>query len=638
MDLFLSDALDLAPGQAVPPGIVDAEEGSLDALCLLRSGQVRESLAFGKAWHAAVGVLPSRQAFWEFNALNRDLAAALSKFSPIRLWPHAQTSLKNAREAHASLLESLSSDDDGSRARDLLRAKFADRFGSPLQPRGENVVDDYARAVLHPEALRVVGLADSGCERVDDYYERSRSLAAGLGLPDANPLSGNVLAPTASQCGAERSPTVVEQLRHAVFSDVCLWRRSVGRGALVLLEEGKSRVRVPRGLPIPPIRVSSSLLRAALPASQCPFGKYFVESESPTSVPDTIPMFVLSSNEVEMIKGCENFVVIGASPQLDSECVTSVSRSLGGIFVPAPTYWSPSEPSWAAKLYDRIMGDALSAGSSSQQVRYLSFMASYAAVRSLGDRVFRVDGRPRPEPESEVLIVDTRANVMSVLGLLVTLDNLRCSEWSVTVVCSSRNIEFMRAHIEPQVPGVRFELLPAEFEEMSVEAYSDLMKSSLLWESPLRGSERVLLVQDDGVLVRPGLEAMEDVMRADYVGAPWSDADFNAEVKSWTKGGMVGNGGLSLRRTAEMRRIAADPVAGRASRRLYAGGLHTVPEDVFFAHHVTRPVDVAAAQRFAMEQRVSERPLGFHKPWPYHKPEVIRDLFSQALEDAAARS
>jgi hypothetical protein len=153
------------------------------------------------------------------------------------------------------------------------------------------------------------------------------------------------------------------------------------------------------------------------------------------------------------------------------------------------------------------------------------------------------------------------------------------------------------------------------------------------------------MVQDDGVLARPGLDADGSPFlseRCAYMGAPWAEHPSNAELQRLVPT-LVGNGGLSLRRPAVLHRICACASYAQQGRTLFNGGLQPIPEDVFFASVLSRAgpgllCDASLAQAFAFEERAPLlQVLGFHKPWPYLPLDVVRAMLVSMLKDARAR-
>jgi hypothetical protein len=328
-------------------------------------------------------------------------------------------------------------------------------------------------------------------------------------------------------------------------------------------------------------------------------------------------------------------------------------------------YWMPPPhahgSSWAAPLAAAMWRAQLarrcpytSNAPVDGELVFQQFVARYAAVRELPRRRFQLAGRGRTAKLGDVVLVDSRPNVWSVLSELVTLDNLRPGAWGLTVFCSARNADFMREalmpHVEHDGGQPRFVPLPElDVEPFDLEAYNRLLKSETFW-ARLEQAEpatdgRALLVQDDGMLVRRGLEDVPELMarECEYVGAPWADAEQNKELRELLGGDgsrLVGNGGLSLRSVPAMRRICRERAA--EGRRLFFHRLQPVPEDVFVAKEARTPT-AAEAARFAWEQRpppassASGPALGFHKPWGYHAASVVAGFMQAALAEAELR-
>ena len=165
-----------------------------------------------------------------------------------------------------------------------------------------------------------------------------------------------------------------------------------------------------------------------------------------------------------------------------------------------------------------------------------------------------------------------------------------------------------------------------------MEVYNRLMKSSAFWRSV--PASHVLTVQDDGLLVRSGFDAHAG-MAYDYVGAPWREDAF---LRKATRGNMVGNGGLSFRRVAEMERVCADAeVCGESTVVYPRAPSLSVPEDVFFSSALppggVAPREVAAG--FSAEQEwPAAGPLGYHQFWRYFKVPFTERAFASLLPAA----
>ena len=154
------------------------------------------------------------------------------------------------------------------------------------------------------------------------------------------------------------------------------------------------------------------------------------------------------------------------------------------------------------------------------------------------------------------------------------------------------------------------------------------MKDELTWLQLLGGTyQYCLTIQDDGMLIRPGMEAQFMEQGYDYVGAPWSKNQLL--IDAGVDDNMVGNGGLSLRNIDVMLDICKCERA--RGNTLFNNDMQPIPEDVFFVSAIKKrggkmPTFVQAT-RFAIEQTYCEEALGFHKPWPYIDMKVLQNFF-----------
>lgn len=233
---------------------------------------------------------------------------------------------------------------------------------------------------------------------------------------------------------------------------------------------------------------------------------------------------------------------------------------------------------------------------------------------------------PSAGAKNAVVVVDTRDNVLSIMSMLVTFSNLRQNHWSAVVVCESRNVPFYRQHLGQDVEFVH----DFDLSRFSLDKYNALLKSDKFWRTFAARYERVLIIQDDGMLIRPGLEDAP-YFDCDFVGAPWHPAYPGNDVMFVSTGGkMVGNGGLSLRKPSVMEKVCARHAD--QARILRMDLLQQEAEDTFFARLVPNPATTEMAAKFSSEEILNETSLGFHKLWMYHSHQKTEDFFNGVLE------
>lgn len=259
------------------------------------------------------------------------------------------------------------------------------------------------------------------------------------------------------------------------------------------------------------------------------------------------------------------------------------------------------------------------------------FLVLFLAQNALSLAVYRpgAAGGEHDGAGNTVLAIDNRRDPGTVLSVAATLCNLKPG-WRVCVFCTPENADWMRERLAFAGADVR---VMANFPTRNffIEQYNRLLKSQAFWDSV--PGERVLTVQNDGLLIRPGLED-HDAFAYDYAGAPWREHPYLARA---TGGNLVGNGGLSVRNVAAMRRCVAEHRAERL--HVYdMSPLMSQAEDCFFASHLPRarvcPRDAAA--RFALEQDASAtlRPLGVHAFWRYQTVDTTVRVFEMALQES----
>jgi hypothetical protein len=218
------------------------------------------------------------------------------------------------------------------------------------------------------------------------------------------------------------------------------------------------------------------------------------------------------------------------------------------------------------------------------------------------------------------LLVDNRKNMLSVWSLQMTMMNLP-SNWQVCICTSDNSINFYKKYF-PDAMFVKHELMNTKF---GIETYNKLLKDAELWNQLLvKGFKKCLVCQDDGMLIKPGIERF---MEYDYTGSPWMR---NNVVANLPLTNLVGNGGLSLRSIYHMHEICK--LTDSCKNDLFNNSLSPIPEDVFFSIEIVKnggkvPTEKEASI-FAIEQVFNKDAIGFHKCWAYISMSLLESFFS----------
>ena len=263
-----------------------------------------------------------------------------------------------------------------------------------------------------------------------------------------------------------------------------------------------------------------------------------------------------------------------------------------------------------ADCFELLCGAEMGRGS--VPVGILRCMVELHKLLENSEKDFLEIKRTRP-PDFCVVLIDNRPNMLSVLSTKITLANLKPGMWDLVVFTSAAATDFYRRHFS-RAHVLNHPMLEGLF---NIETYNRLMKNSTIWEA--LAYKKCLLVQDDGMLIRPGVEDL--FLDYDYVGAPWPPGSHL--VAAGVGKDFIGNGGLSVRDVDAMLEITRTCL--HEKMRLFNSAMQPVPEDVYFSAALEkrggRFPSRALAQRFAMEMSLPPAdqppPLGFHKPWPY---------------------
>jgi hypothetical protein len=266
-----------------------------------------------------------------------------------------------------------------------------------------------------------------------------------------------------------------------------------------------------------------------------------------------------------------------------------------------------------------------------QEMVYHDFIAEYSRLNH--DRM--VASKATRGAKNAIVIVDNRPNFLNIVAIKSSLMNLVADAWDVVVFCRKEDKAYYASRLGEEATYVTDADIPSS-KRFDMVFYNELLKSPSFW-ARLMHYDRVLMVQDDGFIVKPGME--DEFLTYDYVGAPWKrDAPYNAYMAGWGLApNYVGNGGLSLRNPTAMLEICSKNSVAR--KGIHYDGLQPEPEDVFFSKMcLKKGLNVPSyeqAQRFSSEEIIGDS-YGFHKVFGYFSPEIAKAFFAKYISSCKA--
>lgn len=274
---------------------------------------------------------------------------------------------------------------------------------------------------------------------------------------------------------------------------------------------------------------------------------------------------------------------------------------------------------------------------STNYLYFLDGLVSYMALAAIGPLSFRPSPLKR-NPQRCVLCIDNRKNYMNIVTTLVTFKNLEPDTWGFVFIGSTESVKYMKEMLtfdEDEKNAVFFFIDPRlDMPRFNINTYNDILKDQSTWSLIQdAGFEKCLIIQDDAVLFRPGIE--KTFLRYDYVGAPWMPCQYNYDNIGPH---LVGNGGLSLRSVDLSLRVCLEATS-QEKRSLFNKNLMIKPEDVFFIQKMRKMggniPDFDEAVKFAMEECESLTALGVHKFWVYLPASTIKAYMQGVIKDIA---
>lgn len=230
---------------------------------------------------------------------------------------------------------------------------------------------------------------------------------------------------------------------------------------------------------------------------------------------------------------------------------------------------------------------------------------------------------PPQNSNNIIIIVDNRENELSLISAKSALMNTE-GKWHLLVVTSKQAQNYYQTNL----PHCIVQTHPLMEKRFDIDIYNDILEDINLWYSLKdSGYEKALIIQDDGIIIRKGIERF---LEYDYVGAPWADIPDNKYIKENLTTNLVGNGGFSLRNIQTMIEICEK--YGDNKLECFYNNMNRIPEDVFFVKYLdkvgAKVPNREEATYFSMEQVINVNCLGFHKFWVYHPYHEVRQLFN----------
>lgn len=642
MDDFLYDVLDVNDAQVFQALLSDAGNGSsLDMTKLLSHPILLANIAFHNAWYELVGLHAPRIVFAHFRSHGLD--STLKEFSHFYVHQPAfvTDAVKNGSNTMARYLQRPAV------TMHEVCMKLARRYNYPIDSLAPPVDTLSALVVLYVKMVTQDPLMAVACGTVDSVAVNNPAEYRAKVVECRERLSYSFLTKHKTlretdftACG---TMSVHEWMVFAMLRDRVWITRDAGGSILVMTTSFfKKHVDPDFGVTVRVVHCDAAALPhlvRMIPRSLYQ-SVYVVSSEkglddghllnSLVVMPEAMFTTLVPSSE-------ESYGVVGSQPPWMQSLRHHVASSIFHL------------PSTVMKMMADGRFDQLSAQGKqlAASYSYIQFVVRYLRERQIGRQVYATikdtDAPNAPEKFGELIVIETRCNPMTVASLLITLKNLKPSRWGVTVLCSMKNILYMHHCLRPHVPNVTCALLSEVCgqavlknqvdgeERFTIQTYNAILKSVGLWKYLSLKAERVLLIQDDALIVREGLEDDVDLARYDYIGAPWDRARTQHVQLLQMHGvgdNLVGNGGLSLRRTKAMLEIVE--TQNDAKLELFGYNSQIIPEDVYFSKHIkkTNQCPTEIAQRFAFEMTApSPTAYGFHKPWMYHDLTKIHQLF-----------
>lgn len=196
------------------------------------------------------------------------------------------------------------------------------------------------------------------------------------------------------------------------------------------------------------------------------------------------------------------------------------------------------------------------------------------------------------------VIIEPREHKALEFVLRNFFENLS-EEWGFVIFHGRKNKEFIEKIISINLVEYRhrvYRIIELNTDNLNSKSYSAICKSPSFYKCI--DTEVLLVFQTDTMILKENKDHINLFIKYDYVGAPWVN-------------GVVGNGGLSLRRKNKMIEVCENVPFN------YINHDH---EDIYFSYQdiikINRP-SFQDAQTFSVETVFNEKSFGIHAPWKH---------------------
>lgn len=224
-----------------------------------------------------------------------------------------------------------------------------------------------------------------------------------------------------------------------------------------------------------------------------------------------------------------------------------------------------------------------------------------------------------------VILIDNRPNTLSIISVLFTMINLD-ENWTCKIYTSQNAVKYYEKNIGFISDIIHSDIL--DVNKFHIDIYNSLLKNTQLWSSIK--FEKCLIIQDDGILLRKGIEKFIDY---DYIGSPWLDVYENKYIKKHCN--LIGNGGFSLRTVSKILFICDN--YENEKNILFFQNINQIPEDVYFSKYLrlieSKLPNINEASLFGSEEILNMQSIGIHKLWMYHHPNIVLNYFKNILSE-----